>query len=68
MSEELHSLAVKWEFTTEANIEQLIEELAGVLETYAGLVGCSGAPDELARLLELVQDGKREVASAIENL
>jgi hypothetical protein len=68
MSEELHSLAVKWEFTTEANIEQLIEELGGVLETYAGLVGCSGAPDELARLLELAQDGKREVASAIENL
>jgi hypothetical protein len=68
MSEDFHSLAVKWEFTTEANIEQLIEELAGVLETYAGLVGCSGVPDELARLLELAQDGKREVASAIENL
>ena len=68
MSEDLHSLAVKWEFTTEANIEQLIEELGGVLETYAGLVDCSGVPDELARLLELAQGRKREVASAIENL
>ena len=68
MSEDLHSLAVKWEFTTEANIEQLIEELAGVLETYASLVGFSGVPDELARLLELAQGRKREVASAIENL
>ena len=68
MSEDLHSLAVKWEFTTEANIEQLIEELAGVLETYASLVGFSGVPDELARLLELAQGRKREVESAIENL
>jgi len=68
MSEDLHSLAVKWEFTTEANIEQLIEELAGVLKTYASLVGFSGVPDELARLLELAQGRKREVASAIENL
>ena len=68
MSEDVHSLAVKWEFTTEANIEQLIEELAGVLETYASLVGFSGVPDELARLLELAQGRKREVESAIENL
>ena len=45
MSEDLHSFAVKWEFTTEANIEQLVEEISGVLATYAGLVGCSGVPD-----------------------
>ena len=68
MSEDLHSFAVKWEFTTEANIEQLIEEIAGVLETYAGLVGCSGVLDELAGLLKLAQDGKKEVTSAIDNL
>ena len=68
MGEDLHSLAVKWEFTTEANIEQLIEEIAGVLETYAGLVGCSGVLDELAGLLKLAQDGKKEVTSAIDNL
>jgi hypothetical protein len=52
MSEDLHSFAVKWEFTTEANIEQLIEEIAGVLETYAGLVGCSEVPDELVGLFK----------------
>ena len=68
MSKDLHSFAVKWEFTTEANIEQLVEEIAGVLETYAGLAGCSGVPDELARLLDLAQGGKKEVASAIDNL
>jgi hypothetical protein len=68
MSKDLHSFAVKWEFTTEANIEQLVEEIAGVLDKYAGLAGCSGVPDELARLLELAQGGKKEVASAIDNL
>jgi len=68
MSEDLHSFAVKWEFTTEANIEQLVEEISGVLETYAGLTGCSGVPDELVRLLKLAQDGKKKVASAIDNL
>jgi len=68
MRENLANFVDGWTFVSKQKKERLIEDLAGLLETYDDLKGSSQVPDELARLLKLAQSGSCEVVAAIKSL
>lgn len=68
MIENLAGFADGWTFASEEKKERLIEEIAGLLETYDELKGSLQVSNELAGLLKLAQSGSCEVVAAIKSL
>lgn len=68
MRENLANFVDGWTFVSKQKKERLIEDIAGLLETYDDLKGSSQVPNELAGLLKLAQSGSCEVVAAIKSL